>query len=114
MFWWLIKLMFPHAEWGKLVLTFGDTIYASTPLNESQLIHEKIHLEQHHYSKMYAVYYIFRYFISPKFRLKSELEAYRAEVAFNPEWKEIYAANISSKLYGNLITHKEACELLEQ
>lgn len=109
MLWWLVKLLFPAYDPALHLFTFGDTIYAPHGLKPHLQAHEEVHLRQHHYSKLYAVFYALLYRISPRFRLKSELEAYRVELqAAGPSHLDAIARKLSSPLYGSILTFEEA------
>lgn len=111
--WRLLKLLFPAYDPAKNLVTFGDTIYAPQGLKPHIKAHEEVHLRQHHHSKLYAVFYTLAYRISPAFRLRSELEAYRVELkAAGPTHINEIAAKLASPLYGNLLTIEEATTLL--
>ena len=115
--WWLLKLVFPELRARQkthdINLAFGDTIYCSKPLNDAQLAHEEVHLRQHHYSKVFAFFYAIAFRLSPRFRLRSELEAYRVELkAAGPTHINEIAAKLASPLYGNLLSIEEARRVL--
>lgn len=122
LFWFLVRLFYPKAVWGRTHFAFGDTIYSPNPLSEDVVIHESVHLEQHHYSKLFACYVFIRFWLSKSYRLKLEVPAYITQ------WKWIkdnykhqnrldnlrfsLAKSMSSDLYGPMISYQEAINLL--
>lgn len=118
MFWWLVKLCFPKAEWGKVAFSFGDTIYYhKQDIAKDLLAHERVHLNQHHYSKLFACYVFVRYVFSKKYRLSMEIPAYQAQwnVLKNGEYSLLHrsemAKNLSHPMYGSIISYEEALKL---
>lgn len=113
-FWPLIKRFNPAAIWGGVIVCWGDTIYASPslkPLPQHLIIHETVHCRQQRYSKVWGTLVLIWYNLSPKFRLKCELEAYRAEVRYG-EKAENLASHLASDVYGNIISYEDALEKL--
>lgn len=110
LFWFLVKIFNPNAKWGEVILTFGDTIYTSRVLTAAQEAHEKIHLKQQHYSKLFAIYDSLRSLVDKEYYLKCEIEAYQVQnkIERNPQ---LYAAHLSSSIYNNLISYEEALKL---
>lgn len=115
--WFLVRLFHPNAEWGNVAFAFGDTIYSNTGLSYEIEAHEHVHLAQMKYSKLWGVVHFIRYTFSRAYRLDSELEAYRHQIRFmkgDRSYVRKIAAQISSKVYGNMITYQEAlCALSE-
>ena len=113
----LLKWVFGF-DWGRNVATFGDTIYFRVgSIPEHLMRHEKTHLKQQKFSKVYAVWWWAKYLVSKKFRYKQELEAYQAQWNFCvlnyyiKERQEILkkiAGDLSGRLYGNLTTYDKA------
>lgn len=112
MFWWIVKIFNPHAVWGNVVFSFGDTIYYNhqSQLTTDILAHEKVHLKQQHYSKIFAIYDTIRCIIDKKYYLRGEIEAYQAQNRVNPN-PRAYASHLSSPVYNNIISYEEALEL---
>lgn len=81
---WLIKLFFPGYDFDRVVaFAFGDTIYTHfDPIADYDLIHEKVHLRQMRYSKLYGIIHFIKFFFSRRFRYKTELEAYQEEYKY--------------------------------
>ncbi len=110
MLWFIIKLFYPKAEWEKVAFTFGNTIYGVN-LSSDIIAHEMVHVKQQHYSKIFACYSFLRYWISSKYRLSMEIPAYQEQWKHGGITKEKLARNISSPLYGNMISYEEALKL---
>jgi len=109
---------FPITE--DTIFIFKDTIYANNEMPYDILEHEIQHLKQQ--MKIGAKKWIRLYLTDREFRLKMELDAYKAQMKIVKKTndKEEYAHilmenanNISSKLYGELITYQEAIKLLK-
>ena len=79
---WIVKAFFPGYDFSKVIFAFGDTIYAAKPLASYNLVHEKVHLRQMKYSKLYGIIHFIRFVLSKKFRYQSELEAYQEEYKY--------------------------------
>ena len=99
----------------KTIFAFDNSIYCDYDLPEHLIVHEKIHLDQQGKNPNE---WVFNYLNNDKFRLKQEIEAYRAEILSIKDRNErlrhrIYCAKIlSSDLYGNIIDYSEAIKLL--
>lgn len=118
----ILKILFGF-DWNLNIAAFGDTIHAKHPLPDHLEVHESIHLHQQKYSKIYAIWWWIKYIVSKKFRLSQELEAYRNEWHFI-QYESSYSMNqkldrlehivfnLSSKLYGNIVSHDEAISLI--
>jgi len=113
-FFGLLKLFFP-AIGDNTIIAFGDTIYAKDPLSKDKIVHEQVHLEQHKYSNLWAIIYLIRYRLSKRFRLKSEIEAFHEQYSVSGDWILEKAAKIlSGKLYGEIISYKDAKEAIKK
>ena len=110
-----IKKFFKIENDKGVIFTYGDTLYNphKLELQEHLLIHEKVHSNQQLKPKEWWN----RYFIDRDFRLEQELEAYIAQFAFikriatNKIVKEALrrlASDLSSEMYGNIISFQEA------
>lgn len=78
-FWWFIT----GKPWGSVAMAFGDTIYCSKDkLTDEIIAHEKVHLRQHKYSKLYATYILIKCTFNNKFYEELEREAYREQLRF--------------------------------
>jgi hypothetical protein len=120
--WDEVAKVFPVKWEDGVIVTYGDTVYCKYPFSPLKMIHESVHIDQQAYAgkdNWWA-----RYFSDEPFRLEQELEAYKAEV------KEIKALikdrnhrdkrirticnELSSPMYGNLITFSEAMSILNK
>lgn len=115
-----IKMVFPVDEFNP-VFTYKDVLYNPTglPVPEDLVKHEEVHEKQ---QKLIEVDNWWNMYLTDKsFRLSQEAEAYREQYRFikekmnrkarMPILKEL-SKNLSSKLYGNLISTKQAKELI--
>lgn len=122
--WPFIKLLAPKAEWGKVVMTWGNWLYVAHAgqLRRDILEHEAVHARQQKYSKIYGFFWCLRYLLDEKFRLRAEVEACRAQYKFlangyGANSRERFAildgiaGNLASGLYGPL-SRSNARELL--
>lgn len=103
-----------------LIVAYGDTIHcAQQPISENKIAHELVHLRQQ--SKIGLEEWWDRYYKYPEFRLEQEIEAYRAErdilkTMNRSERRRITSKNakdLSSAMYGNLISYETALNLLK-
>lgn len=104
------------------VFTYGDKLYNPTGLEISKdlMIHEEVHEKQ---QKILGIeQWWVMYLDNPTFRLEQEVEAYKAQyqflkTVFNRKGRftalNVLADNLSSKLYGNLISKSTAKELID-
>ncbi len=119
-FFFILKWFFPALNSETAIITFGDTIYSKHNFPDDVRIHEEEHIKQQKGSKLFAVYFTIRFILSPVFRLKMELEAYRVQYKY--AWSKgliTYqiltesAKLLSGPLYGNLLTYDEAIKLIK-
>lgn len=115
------RLFYPNLEEYNPVFCYGDTIYNpfNQPLPPDIIVHEKVHSRQQGDDP--ELWY-HNYFTDPKFRLSQELEAYQAQYSFfdrNSKDRELkfhflnmLAEALASALYGNLVSLKEARNLI--
>lgn len=107
-------------EWGgSLVIAYKDTIYHSLPLDPSVIVHENVHLLRQ--GKDPDTWYE-NYIRNSKFRFGEELLAYRAQYDYlkdvikdrNEVARELFrlASDLSGKMYGNVVSHREALKLI--
>jgi hypothetical protein len=110
---------FPITE--STIFVFEDTIYTNNPIPYDIMFHERIHLAQQ--KKHGAKNWINNYIKDKQFRLAQEVEAYREQLKFvlketkdRQEYAHILtesATNLSSPLYGSLISYPEAIKILK-
>lgn len=103
-----------NVNWDKgVIITYGDTVYCKYPLSDDLIVHEQTHIKQ---QLDYGVEKWWdRYLIDKDFRLSQELEAYKNQANFlkgNKERIEKILKDISSSMYGNMITYEEARQLI--
>lgn len=107
----------------RVVYTYGDTVYIPNgeALTDDLEVHESVHIAQQ--ADIGAEEWWNRFLDDPEFRLSQELEAYRAQWRFieenkNRKMKRMMFRSIidslTSSIYGNMITKKEAERLLKK
>lgn len=104
------------------IVAWGDTIYAKDPVIGAELAHERVHLEQQHYSKSIGLLMIIWYHISTAFRFRCELKAFQAQAVWYAEHisnrKLLHerlrnlVTQISGPLYGHMVTEDDAWNLV--
>lgn len=104
--WFLVKLLHPKAEWGKVLFTWGDTIYAWRKMTDPEIAHEAAHTVQQKRNKLIGLFAILRYTFSKSYMKKCELEAFRAQYHAG-ESLEKTARLMSSPIY-KLWSYEEA------
>jgi len=120
----ILKLIFGF-DWERNIATLGDTIYVKIKTLPDHLVeHEKTHLKQQRYSKLYAVWWWIKYIVSKKFRYGQELEAYRNQWKCfilrgrSSQEKSLFmnkiAGDLSGKLYGNIVPYNIAVKEIMQ
>lgn len=102
-----------------IVITYGDTIYCKfSPLTPDLIVHESVHIRQQ--KELGPMTWWEHYFEDKDFRLKVELEAYRAQIDwmrehYNRHERKRIEAHIYKTLetnYGGICTREEAKKLL--
>lgn len=122
--WPIIKWRFPHADPERIIISFGDRIYAKGSLPPSKIEHERVHLAAQRHSRLWAGILMIPYLFSARFRLRQEIPAYQAEwrwIFLNVHDRELRARlkremciDLSSALYGNIITYDKANIIISQ
>lgn len=108
-------------DWDNgVIFTYGDTIHCKYRVGKQKVSHERVHIKQQ--AKYGVEAWWARYLIDPDFRLSQEIEAYRAELDWiNTNIKGIVERgarlqgiiiDLSSSMYGNIVTREEALNLL--
>lgn len=107
----ILKWKFPAIMDDTTIMVWGDVIYTPHKLSPQLLAHEKVHIKQQR-NKPLGLIWWFRYTLSPKFRLKQEIEAFRAQYGANRTQDELYtiATNLSGEMYNNIISFEEAAK----
>jgi len=120
--WWL--WFFPGADLGRVYIALGRTIWCpeyADYLKEDMFVHELEHLKQQRFSYLRAFVTFWRFWLSKKYRLETELPAFQAQYQYMQgriPIKELYqyrhavADVLSGPLYGEIITKAEAFERL--
>jgi hypothetical protein len=99
----------------RTVFAFDGAVYANYELPSHLLVHEEVHLKQQGNAPHE---WLTHYLNDDRFRLKQEIEAYKAELLSIKDrnqrlrHKIVCARNLSSELYGNIITYEEAMQKL--
>lgn len=99
------------------IFALAEDIYTNNPLPPEILVHENIHLKQQ--AEVGVKEWVYDFLYTPSKRLEYEIEAYRAQLDFikdrNKKAKDRVqcAKNLSSGLYGNIISYGDAYELLK-
>lgn len=101
----------------KTIFALGIDIYTDYPLTPDLMVHELTHLKQQEEVGIKEWVYDFLYI--PAKRLEYELEAYRAQIKSIKDrnhrakvWLES-STQLSSALYGNIISREDAIALLK-
>lgn len=98
------------------IFAYDGNIYTNNKLTPDLLVHENVHLEQQ--KEMGLEYWVENFLNDPEFRLKVEMEAYKKQLASIIDLSKrhkmtlICAENLSSGLYGDIISLSEAFDLL--
>lgn len=111
------KAVFPINE--NTAFPYNHIIYSEKPesITPDLLVHEEVHFKQQ--DEIGLDTWIENYFTDINFRIKMELEAYKEQVKYFKGDKEIQnkirtecAKALSSPLYGDILTYKEAYQQL--
>ena len=100
----------------RTIFAYDKNIYCDYPLTDDLLIHEQTHLAQQ--EKYGLDKWVEEYLTNSGFRLEMELEAYRNQiVSINDRNQRVRvriqsAKDLSSSLYGNIISYDEALKFL--
>lgn len=109
------KETFPVDE--NTAFAYNHVIYTDKPLTPDLIIHERVHFKQQ--DEIGLDNWITEYFRDVNFRVKMEVEAYKEQVKYFAGNKDLQdmvrvhcAKALSSNLYGNILTYKEAYQQL--
>jgi len=100
----------------RTIFVYEDNIYSDKEIPPDIIIHEKVHIKQQ--AKIGADKWIKKYLNNPQFRLKQEIEAYIVQIEFFKDreakgyCRRECAENLSSSLYGGIISREEAFRVL--
>lgn len=97
------------------IFAYNGDIYTNNKLPDYLIEHENVHLEQQ--TRLGLEYWVDNFLNNDEFRLEMEMEAYKRQVAFVPSYQKRdmaieCATNLSSGLYGDIITLSEAFDIL--
>jgi len=108
------KAKFPINQYT--IFAYDGDIYTNSKLTDDLLIHENVHLEQQR--NLGLEYWVDNFLNDNQFRLDMEMEAYKKQVdsIIDPSKRRELciecASNLSSGLYGDIITLSEAFDIL--
>jgi hypothetical protein len=100
----------------RTIFAYDEAIYANEGLPQHLIVHEQVHLRQQ--KKHGLDEWVKQYLTNTAFRLRMEVEAYKAQLAsikdreFRNHIKIESALTLSSSLYGNIVSKQEAMRLL--
>lgn len=81
--WKLWFVLWPGADPNHTIIAFGDHVFIpGNSIREDLIVHEAVHLEQQKHSYLYAIWWYIKYFVSTRFRLEKEVEAYGQQIIF--------------------------------
>ena len=113
----LLKRYKEHFDIGEnTVFAYDGKIYTNNPLPDCLLVHEKVHLRQQ--EEMGVNEWVEKYLTDEEFRLEVEIEAYREQLksihnnSKKRMWRKKSARDLSSPLYGSIISYDEAMQNL--
>ena len=119
---YFLKLRFPSVPKKEVVIVWANKIYSARPISEDVLEHEKVHIKQQGGTNWGAIKWYLKYFVSSKFRLNQEIEAYRAQYQFiKRKWSEqkaeklleLIASYLSGPTYGKIISYSKALKEIQ-
>ena len=119
---YLFRLRFgKEASYEKgVIFVFNQKIYTRYPLSEHLIVHEETHIQQQG-NLLGSIKWVMMYMLSASFRLRQELEAYRAQYKYIFKHSNRNEANtlllriskdLSSEMYGDIISFDEAKRLI--
>lgn len=105
----------------NVVFTYGDKVYVPNgkPLPDHLEVHESTHIKQQ--AEIGAEKWWERYLQDKNFRLEQEVEAYKNQYAFISQnygrndrkgFLKKISNDLSSEMYGGIVTRKEAVDLI--
>lgn len=100
----------------ETIFAYDNDIYTNYKLSQDLLIHENVHLEQQ--NRIGLDKWVDGFLNDDAFRLEMEIEAYKKQIASisDPNKRRklimICAENISSDLYGGIISLSDAFDIL--
>lgn len=109
------KKHFPITE--RTIFAYDHVIYCNRDISPDLIVHEKRHFEQQ--DTIGLERWVYGYLNNDEFRLEMELDAYKTQIKSikdrNHKFRVLQesARNLSSDLYGNLLTYEEAISKLK-
>lgn len=120
----ILKLKFKEITKSTTIMVWGNTSYGANKLSADLIKHELTHIKQQRGSKLYGLWWWFKYVVSVKFRLSQEIEAYRNQYqcfcrnvrneSQRREFLELKARDLSGEMYNNSITFEEALKQINE
>lgn len=111
----LFKKYFPVNE--NTIFAWDGIVYTNFSLPDDLIVHEQTH---HRQQEQYGLdNWLKQYLENPQFRLEMEIEAYKNQTACirdrNLRFKlaRECAKHLSSELYGNIISYRDALDLIK-
>ena len=120
---WILRIIY-KINWEIIIISWGDTVYSKCNIPPDFIIHEQTHLKRQKFSKIYGLWWWWRYIRNQEFRLNEEL------VAYQNQWKFIQktikdrnqrsvmldklANALSGKIYGNIIDVYHARKMIQK
>lgn len=108
-------------QWDDgIIIAYGENIHCKYKVSRHKYVHEKVHCKQ---QLKYGIdRWWGKYIKDKKFRLEQELEAYRKEkdyiesnirdINLKKEMMDSILNDISSSIYGDIISYEEAKQLI--
>lgn len=99
------------------IFAYDGDIYTNNELPNHLLIHENVHLRQQ--AEIGVNKWVDLFLTNVNFRIHQEVEAYLAQLASVKDRNDrhrlriICARNLSSDLYGNIMSHSDAMRMLK-
>lgn len=103
----------------RTIFAFGTDIFTNYKLTPDLLVHEQVHLEQQLRHPDGELSWVYDFLYDPVFRLEQEVEAYRKQLKsikdrnHRARIHHESAKQLSSAMYGNICTFKDAYELIK-
>ena len=99
------------------IFAYDNEIYSNSPLPNHLIVHEEEHHKQQERDGL--DYWVENYLNNNEYRLQQEIEAYRAQLKSVKDRNTRYklqiecAKNLSSDLYGDIISYSEAMKAIK-
>jgi hypothetical protein len=107
-----------NLDLNDVAFPYKGKIYANKELPTELLAHETVHFKQQ--EEIGDDEWEEQYLSNPQFRVNMEIEAYKKQLTFYTANRDIYEAGrmamakvLSSPMYGNILTYKEAYQQLK-